>query len=202
MGMPTARRSFKEDEMELNLTPMMNLVALLIPVLLMSTAFVELATVNISMPSLGGSASDSPPPATDKPPLNLAILIAESAYSISATAPLGNGSLEMSIPIVQKTVDCGTFVGTVPVPRQRNKGEAPCKGTEPRLFWVYDRDALTKALIGIKAGYPDESRVILSAAEDTDYEALVEVMDSSRQYKDDAGEVHLLFDEVVLRPSP
>ncbi len=205
MGMPTARRSFKEEEMELNLTPMMNLVALLIPVLLMSTAFVELVTLNIAMPSLGGGPSDTPPPASDKPPLNLAVLISDSAYQISGSAPLDSksGQMEQSIPILQKNTLCATFMETVPVPREKNKSEGICKvATDTKLFWVYDHVALRKALINIKAEYPDERRIILSAGEEVDYEALVEVMDVSREYKDDTGEVRTLFDEVVLRPSP
>ena len=42
---PSERRNYSETEMELNLTPMMNLIAILIPVLLVSTVFVEIAVI-------------------------------------------------------------------------------------------------------------------------------------------------------------
>ena len=58
---PSERRNYEDEDMELNLTPMMNLISLLIPCLLISMVFVEIATINVTAPAIG-SASDGDPP--------------------------------------------------------------------------------------------------------------------------------------------
>ena len=81
---PSERRNYQETEMELNLTPMMNLIAILIPVLLVSTAFVEIAVINVSAPAIG-SAPENPEPdrPPDKPPLNLTITVTDKGYTVA-----------------------------------------------------------------------------------------------------------------------
>src|SRR5687767_4446573 len=118
---PTHRRSYKDEDMELNLTPMMNLIGILIPVLLMSTAFVELVVIDVATPAIGEEAPSTPP--LDRPPLNLTVLITHTAYILSGSAPLDikSGQTHANIPIVQKTVGCGSYMETVPPPRQKNR---------------------------------------------------------------------------------
>ena len=45
---PSKRRHFSEPDQELNLIPMMNLISLLIPCLLISMVFIEIATINVA----------------------------------------------------------------------------------------------------------------------------------------------------------
>ena len=52
----------------------------------------------------------------------------------------------------------------------------------------------------LKNENPDEHRIIISADADIEYEALVDVMDVSREVKEPDGEIRSLFDEVVLSP--
>ena len=43
----------KEEEQELNLTPIMNLVTILIPFLIMAAQFVNLAVIDSTLPAIG-----------------------------------------------------------------------------------------------------------------------------------------------------
>lgn len=197
-----------------DMTPMMNLIMLLIPCLLMSTVFIEITVLNVAAPSIGapgGGDSSTPPP--DKPPLNLTVTITSKGYTVAGAGGVlgaevkeGEESTGPTIPIKEEKVNCAKYIGTVPVPRDRNKDRPPCtkeEGTNNvmKSFWVYDNDALQKKLLEIKEAYDEEERIIISAEKDVHYEAIVHVIDASRQYKDPATEeIHELFPEVVISP--
>jgi len=207
---PSERRNYKEEGMDLDLTPMMNLIAILIPVLLVSTVFVEIAVINVSAPAIG-SAPDNPeqdkPP--DKPPLNLTVTVTDKGYTVAGSGgvlggdPAAEGGEQKgpTIPIVQKNVSCGRYLGTWPPPRSKNRGVPKCTDEkDSRTFWIYDSDALQKKLIEIKDSFPEERRVIIAAEPDIEFEAITDVMDAGREVKDPGGENRILFDEVVLSP--
>ena len=79
---PSERRNYEDEDMELNLTPMMNLISLLIPCLLISMVFVEIATINVTAPAIGSASDGDPPEKPDKPPLNLVVTITDKGYHI------------------------------------------------------------------------------------------------------------------------
>lgn len=204
---PTQRRSFQEDSTELNLTPMMNLIAMLIPVLLLSAAFVEIGVLNVSAPAISSDSSSSNTP--EDVPLNLRITVTENGYSISGSQgpivppginpPSGGGP---TIPVVKKRISCIPYVGTWPPPRSKNQGSPKCtKDKTPKEYWVYDNEMLGKALSSIKDEFPLERRVIVAAEPDIEYDTIVEVMDTSREEKLTTGDVRTLFDEIVLSPA-
>ena len=82
---PSQRRNFKEEEMELNLTPFMNMIAILIPALLISTAFVEIAVLNVAAPAIGSAPETPPDQDPDKPPLNLTITVTDKGYTVAGS---------------------------------------------------------------------------------------------------------------------
>lgn len=205
---PSERRNFKEEEMELNLTPMMNLIAILIPVLLVSTVFVEISIINVSAPAIGSAPDqaepDEPP---DKPPLNLTVTITDKGYTVAGSGGvLGEeGRPEdakgPTIPLIQKHMSCAQFMGTWPPPRSKNRGSPKCMDKDASAtYWVYDYWALQRKLVEIKDSFPDERRMIIAAEQDIEFEALTDVMDAGREMKDPGGETRVLFDEVVLSP--
>src|SRR6478672_8200307 len=80
----------EEEELHLNLNPMMDLFAVLIPALLMMSAVVEVCVLNVSAPAIGGS--DSPPPAQpEKPPLNLTVTITDKGYIVAGSGGVLSG---------------------------------------------------------------------------------------------------------------
>ena len=202
---PSERRNYKEEDMELNLTPMMNLISILIPVLLLSSVFVEIAVLNVTAPAIGSAAAaDKPPEKPDRPPLNLTVTITDQGYTVAASGavlPGPGGEKGPTYPVKQSTVACQRYVGTWPPPRARNRELPKCERSEQSLqFWVYDNEALTKTLVEIKEAFPDENRIILAAEPAIQYEAITDAMDASREGKDPGGDKRALFEEVVLSP--
>lgn len=206
---PSERRNFKEEGMELNLVPMMNLVSILIPALLISAAFIEISVINVAAPAIGSAPQqEQQPDKPDKPPLNLTVTITDKGYTVAGSGGVlggeqvaGEEQTGPTIPIIQKTMDCSRYLDTVPPPRSKNKSGGPClKPDDTRTFWVYDVDALTRKLVEVKDAFPDERRIIIAAEQDIEYETITDVMDASRDVKDPGGETRELFDEVVLSP--
>jgi biopolymer transport protein ExbD len=206
---PSERRHFHEANEEINLIPMMNLISLLIPCLLISMVFVEIATINVSAPAIGSDAAAEPPEdKPDKPPLNLTITITDKGYTLAGSGGVIGPSAEQAadasqptIPLTQKTVSCGRFIGTWAPPRERNRASAKCESADDtRSFFVYDRDALGKKLVEIKDAYPDEIRVTIAAESSVEFEAITDVMDASRELRVEGEEARELFPEVVLSP--
>ena len=207
---PSERRNFSEDDVEMNLTPMMNLIAILIPVLLVSTVFVEIAVINVSAPAIGNSPDNPEPdkPKPDKPPLNLTVTVTDKGFTLAGSGGVlggaaagADGKAGPTIPLKSKQISCQRYINTVPPPRSVNSGSGKCSNAEEmKTFSVYDIDALQKQLSDIKEEFPDERRMIIAAEEDVEFEALVDVMDAGRSVKDPGGETRTLFDEVVLSP--
>jgi biopolymer transport protein ExbD len=205
---PSQRRNYHEEEMELNLTPMMNLIAILIPALLVSTVFVEIAVINVSAPAIG-TAPDAEPPKDkpDKPPLNLTVTVTDKGFTLAGSGGVLNTvgadaeTKGPTIPIIQKQVSCQRFLGTWPPPRSKNRSQAKCENPEDtRTFWVYDEGSLQKKFLELKDAFPEEKRMIIAAEEDIEFEAIINVMDAGRMVKGEGDEPRELFPEVVLSP--
>ena len=79
-----ARKKIKEEVPEPNLVPVMNLVMLLIPFLLMASAFFEVAIINVSAPKVASGPSPDDQPKDDKPKLNLTVVISDAGFKICA----------------------------------------------------------------------------------------------------------------------
>lgn len=211
---PSQRRNFQEEEMELNLTPIMNLIMLLIPCLLISTVFIEITVVNVSAPSIGsGDPSAGPQEPPEKPPLNLTVTVTSKGYTVAGSGGVLGAQKEAgeeqkgpTIPIREMKINCTNYLGTVPPPKKKNADRSPCSEAEVsaqvlKTFWAFDNEALTKKLVEIKEAYPDEVRIIISSEQDISYEAIIDIMDASREIKDEeSGEKRELFPEVVISP--
>ena len=90
---PSKRRHFSEPDQELNLIPMMNLISLLIPCLLISMVFIEIATINVAAPAIGSDAAAEPPKdKPEKPPLNLTITVTDKGYTVAGSGGVLGGS--------------------------------------------------------------------------------------------------------------
>ncbi len=192
---------------------MMDLFAVLIPALLMMSAVVEVTMLNVSAPSVGPSDA-TPPPPSDKPPLNLTINITHAGYVVVGQggvlsgpgvnpAPMPTkGQIPPTIPIIQHPMSCSRFRNTWPPPRTQNRNTQRCENPmDTRTFWTYDLHALTQKVIDVKDAFPDERRLIIKADADIEYEAVIDVMDATRDIRLQTGEIKPLFDEVLLSPA-
>jgi biopolymer transport protein ExbD len=160
------KRKSGDEEVELNLVPIMNLVTILIPVLLLSVQFMNLALIDSTLPAIG-PPDQTPPEEDEDPPLVLSVLITAKGFTIAgadavlkpegeaaASAPAEGEEAEPTVPCIDDG-QCGT-------PED------------------YDYAELTRLLALIKTEYPDDENVILVPESEVVYEVIVRTMDASR----------------------
>lgn len=173
MAFHFSRRKIKpkeeEEGGELNIVPYLDILMNLIIFMLLSMAgLATFGMLNVNAPVYGAGSGGGD---TDKPALTLTVAVAKSGFYIAGTG--------------------------VVLPGQTEPGGAPGEGapTIPRKAdGTYDYDALTAKMMEIKATFPSESKVIIAAEADTDYDSLVSTMDATRETADRK----LLFPDVTL----
>jgi len=151
---PSGRAHRGEEKVgDLNLTPIMNLIIILIPALLISAAFVQIAVINVSAPQIGSGVAEEKPDSEEKK-LNLTVAVTDKGFTVAGTgAVLGGG---------EGAEEAGP---TVPI-----KGDG-----------TYDYEALTAKLLEIKDAFPDEEKMVLNAEPDIKYTVVIGTMDASRE---------------------
>lgn len=173
-----------EEEQDLNLAPIMNMVVILIPLLLLSVVFVQVAVINITAPKLSvGPPSDTTPEKEEKP-LNLTVTVAPNGFRISAEG--GNAPTVAGCPpdgpticLVDRTVDVAERFRQG---RQKIVG-GDTKGGEDELekgLAAFNWRLLYNELARIKTKYPEETVMNISADPDVPFTAVVRLMDVAR----------------------
>ncbi len=167
-----SRRKIKPKEEaesgELNIIPYLDiLMNLIIFMLLSMSGLATFGMLNVNAPTYGGGGGGN---TEEKPPLTLTVAIAKTGFFIAATGGVLPGQTEPTTP--------GEGAPTI----------------ARRADGTYDYDALTAKMMEIKTNFPTESKVILAAEANTDYEVLVSTMDATRETKDRK----LLFPDVTL----
>lgn len=170
---PSKRARHGFEFVPTNITPMMNLMVVLIPLLLTSAEFVKLGVIELNLPptAVGPEASTlAELPEEERRNLDLAVTITNEGFFISSSLAVLGGERE----------------------------EEP---TIPLVNGAYDYRALSMKLYEIKKRakerFPDFDQIILMAEPDIDYQTLVSTMDATRSVR--VGErVELLFPDVSL----
>jgi biopolymer transport protein ExbD len=154
---------------ELNIVPYLDILMNLIIFMLLSMAgLATFGMLNVNAPTYGGGGGGN---SEEKPPLTLTVAIAKTGFFIAAAGGV--------------------------LPGQTEPSAAPGEGAPTiarRGDGTYDYDALTAKMMEIKASFPTESKLILAAEANTEYEVLVSTMDATRETKDRK----LLFPDVTL----
>lgn len=171
---PSQRAQNRQFELgEPNITPMMNLMVVLIPLLLTSAEFVKLGIIEMNLPpaAVGGKEQiQAQVPEENQKKLDLAVTITDRGYFISSSLAVLSGEREgePTIPLVNDT---------------------------------YNFDELTVKLNEIKekarGRFPDIEQIILMAEPTIDYQTIVSTMDAAR-YKHINGRLEPLFPDVNL----
>ncbi len=215
MSLPDPKRKASQrhrhsiEEPTLNLNPMMDMFAVLIPALLMLSAVLEISVLNVAAPRIAtpGELEQEKPAPDEKPPLNLTLKITARGYElVTSVGFVAGGDAtqggESSIPLAQKRLPCSRYRNYWPPPRVRNRELPKCspEAMEQKMFWVYDNDTLVQRLREIKVVFPEERRIIITAEPSVEYEVVTDVMDASRGIRDADGKLQPLFDEVVVSP--
>ncbi len=153
-----ARFAREEPNTELDLTPIMNMVLVLIPLMLLSVVFITITVINVSMPqrSAGLSQNDG------EPPLRLRLSISNEGFWVIA----GEQQLE-------------------PIEKCKGKGEVTvCMLNEEAELPVerYDWMALYNELMKIKQRpeWADHAQIEINASADTPLAVIIKALDVSR----------------------
>jgi len=166
---PSDRRHRHEggdnEPLDLDVTPFLNVMFMLILSTLAMTAWTQLAMLNVQAPQLGGDAAGNgaePPPNASA--LNLTVFILRDGFNIAATGATLDGASEgrPGQPLLPKV--------------SITQGGKTTQG--------YDFKGLQKRLIEIKKTFPAEQSMIISADGDVPYDAVVQTMDASRKSSD------------------
>ena len=171
---PSERRSIERLEMDMDISPVMNLMVVLIPLLLQGAEWVKLGAIEINAPptKAGGSGSDQ-----------------EQQDQKEEEKKIG---LKLAV-----TKD-GITIANAQVILTSGEGEGP---TVPvKSDGTYDYDLLREKLIEVKKaiagkGYKDENRAVITAAKEIEYKNIVEIIDNIQVYEDE-GRQKPLFPEV------
>lgn len=150
---PSDRRHTQEQEMELNLAPIMAILVILIPLLLYAFSFFEVKVQAVSAPRMG-PVTKKPKSDDEKKPLNLTVLVTSKGFAIKQQAELVT---EPEKPIFKRTW---------------NEGGAEVED--------YDYPALYTRLVQKKDAYPDEVTINIGAEMNIPWHIIARTIDASR----------------------
>jgi biopolymer transport protein TolR len=156
---------------ELNIVPYLDIMVNLTMFMLVSmTSVIQFGILNVAAPSYGGPAATTQQADKKKADLLLTVAISTKGFFVAGS---------------------GGVLGAAKDARQDPRNAPPTIPLKPD--GKYDYTTLTRKMVDIKNGFPDESKVILMADHAVPYEVLVSTMDAIRE---DAG--RRLFYDVVL----
>lgn len=191
-----------EAAQELNLAPFMNLVVLLIPLLLLSVVFEQVAVLPAQAPSF--STIPAPP---GGPPFSLHVTLSVDGFRVDAADHVqvkADGSCPQGSALTLCNADAGQVAALLEQVRQQRRrfdqtgDRAALALSDQRMREArqgYNFQALTHTLEAIKRAHPDEQRATLAADPDIPYELVVATMEAMRG-QPERGEP--LFQDVVL----
>ncbi len=193
---PSDRSNSEIEAVELNLVPYMDIVFSLVAfILFTSTGLVQVGVVNVNAPRYqdpmeAGVAQQQDPEEPEKK-LNLTVGITYKGIFIAGVGGvLGQVSDGAAAEGAEKPKG-----PTIPLLTSDKLCRDAMQSNTPPATSCYDTQKLTREIIKIKNGFPQETKVIIYAQPDVPYEVLVKVMDATRDYEGRA-----LFYDVILSP--
>lgn len=166
---PTERshgQAASDEPLDLDVTPFLNIMFMLILSILAMTAWTQLAMLNVQAPQIGGGGGEGSGTADNAPSkLNLTVFVLPGGFNIGASGTTldGNSEARTGEPLVTK-IEKTTASG--------------------KKIIDYDYTRLQQKLIEIKKTFPNEESMIVSADGNISYEVIVRVMDAARRSSD------------------
>ena len=154
-------KKFKEETVEANLLPVMNIMLLLIPALLLAMEVARMAAISVSPPKFAATADQKEDEKKDKP-LNLKVFIMEDGYRVSASGQQAGAEAGMEADSTAPTL----------------KLLKP--GTQLDDFERYDYAGLEAKAKEYKTLFPKETVVTVSAENSIPMQSLMKTMDALR----------------------
>lgn len=198
MSQRLKKRPADFEQESVSLIPVMNLVCLLIPFLLYTASFVLYAALQVNM-SRGDAPCDGPN--CEQEGLNLTVIITDQGFRLATAGasalPASCGGMAEAarvtqhIPLASDGNVCHDSRG---YPSAGDRQERQSLSLGPPSC-AYDFEQLRQCIMDIKSDYPDESRIVISGERGTDYDVLIQTMDTARGGDDE------LFPDVSIAAS-
>jgi biopolymer transport protein ExbD len=164
-----------EEPLDLDVTPFLNIMFMLILSILAMTAWTQLAMLNVQAPQIGGGGGGGGDAAAPEElsTLNLTVFVLPDGFNIGASGATldGNSDGRPGQVLIPK------------VPKRNSQGQPVVDGSGNAVV-DYDYTRLQQRLIEIKKTFPTEESMIVSADGNTVYEVIVRIMDASRRSAD------------------
>ncbi|MBM4281662.1 MAG: hypothetical protein FJ137_13185 [Deltaproteobacteria bacterium] len=220
---PSERRhqdEHNDEPLDLDVTPFLNIMFMLILSILAMTAWTQLAMLNVQAPQIGGGdgggGGDAPPDGLSQ--LNLTVFVLPDGFNVGASGATldGNSEGRTGQPLIVKTLKqtnelVNEAIGCAGVDQRtkdslriptgadetrRKAAVAALSAACPRYAdeYTYDYARLQQKLIEVKKTFPTEESMIVSADGNTPYEVIIRIMDASRKTADG----NLLFPAVAF----
>lgn len=169
---PSYRRHVKMENLEPNLTPIMNLMTVLIPILLSQAQFLKIGILELNLPpAVGASVAAHNTPRETQRLLDLSVSVTDKGFYISS-----------AMAVLRSADDSGPSVPKLPDGK-------------------YNYAELSQKLYEIKKKaadfFPDTDSIVIQAEPQVSYQVLVHTMDASRDVKVNGQHVDL-FPVVAL----
>jgi len=167
---PSLRRTrVSIQDLEPNLTPIMNLMVVLIPLLLTSAQLIKISVIELNLPPAAGpEITEEAPPKEEDLRLELAVTITDKGFILSSPADILGSDSGPSIPKLDGEYDYELLAQTLYKIKQKAFGK-----------------------------YEDTDSIIIQAESDVDYQTLVSTMDAARAIRMDDKLVSL-FPQVSI----
>ncbi len=192
---PSLKKKRQFEEAEANITPVMNLMCVLIPMLLTTAKFVDLALLEYMPPVLQemdeSTAAGAGEGTTESELLELRVNIAYEMLEISIFNAV-EGENFWQIPLTYEgNFDFDAFRERLVDIKERIVGPAISRSEEI--------DPETGQLMIVSAfKYEDADQIRISAEGDIPLQTLIRVLDSAREYRDSNGVFKELFQSPAL----
>lgn len=169
---PSKRSSRTFEQVRIDMTPVMNLMVVLIPLLLSSATFVKIGVIDLNLPpTVGASAAQMEAPKETKKNLDLAVTITEEGFYISSSMEVLEGN-KKGAP-------------TIPL---KEDGGFDFKKLSDKLFEIKNK---------AENQFADTESIVIQANPDIPYQLLISTMDASREISVNHRKV-TLFPDVSL----
>jgi len=169
---PSYRSSRSPEEVEINMTPVMNLMVVLIPLLLSSAQYIKIGVIDLNLPpAVGTSVSQLGAPKETQKKLDLAVTITEQGFFISS-----------SLAVLKSEDGEGP---TIPI---KENGEYNFRELSEKLY-----ELKRKAL----GNFSDVEKIVIQAEPQINYQLLVNTLDAARSISIN-NKTYTLFPEVSL----
>jgi len=169
---PSYRSSRSPEEVEINMTPVMNLMVVLIPLLLSSAQYIKIGVIDLNLPpAVGTSVSQLGAPKETQKKLDLAVTITEQGFFISS-----------SLAVLKSEDGEGP---TIPI---KENDEYNFRELSEKLY-----ELKRKAL----GNFSDVEKIVIQAEPQINYQLLVNTLDAARSISIN-NKTYTLFPEVSL----